>query len=122
MSYIEVAMNQYLLLFRGGDPVAAGLAPEQSMQQWGAWIAGLREQGAFVHGEPLQGPAGLVLHPGGRREEAVPGAPLAAVSGYLALRAADLAAAEALARGCPVLGHGGSVEVRASWVMNGSAP
>ncbi|MBL8345172.1 MAG: hypothetical protein JNN03_07005 [Rubrivivax sp.] len=36
--------------------------------------------------------------------------------------AADLAAAEVLALGCPVLGHGGSVEVRASWVMNGSAP
>lgn len=113
-------MNQYLLLFRGGDPAAAGLSAEQSMQQWGAWIGGLRAAGAFVHGEPLQGPTGVVLHPGGRRDEAVPGAPQAGVSGYLALRAADLAAAEALARECPVLGHGGSVEVRPSWVMNGS--
>ncbi len=118
---IDDAMNQYLLLFRGGDPVAAGFTPEQAMQQWSAWIAGLREQGAFVHGEPLQDSTGLWLHPGGRREDAVPGAPQAAVSGYLALRATDLAAAEALARACPVLGHGGSVEVRASWVMNGGA-
>jgi len=120
--HIEVAMNQYLLLFRGGDPATAGLAPEQAMQQWGAWIAGLRERGAFVHGEPLQGPTGLVLQPGGGRSETLPGAPQAAISGYLALRAADLAGAEVLARACPVLGHGGSVEVRASWVMNGSAP
>lgn len=119
---IDDAMNQYLLLFRGGDPVAAGLAPEQAMQQWGAWIAALRAQGAFVHGEPLQGPAGVLLQPDGRRDEAVPGAPQAAVSGYLALRAADLAAAETHARACPVLGHGGSVEVRASWVMNCAAP
>lgn len=114
-------MNQYLLLFRGGDPGAAGVGPEQSMQQWASWIGALCTAGAFVHGEPLQGPAGVVLHPGGRRDDVVPGAPQAAVSGYLALRAADLAAAEAMARDCPVLGHGGSVEIRPSWVMNGSA-
>lgn len=121
MFHIEDAMNQFLLLFRGGDPAAAGLTPDQAMQQWGAWIGDLRSRGAFVHGEPLQGPTGLVLHPGGRRDDAVPGAPQTAVAGYLALRAADLAAAETLARGCPVLAHGGSVEVRPSWVMNGSA-
>ena len=114
-------MNQFLLLFHGGDPAAAGFSPEQAMRQWGAWMGDLRARGAFVHGEPLQGPTGVVLHPGGRRDEAIPGAPKGAVAGYLALRAADLAAAEALARDCPVLGHGGSVEIRPSWVMNGSA-
>lgn len=113
-------MQQFLLLFRGGDPVAAGLSPQTAMQQWSAWIAELRRRDAFVHGEPLQDAAGLVLEAKGRRDGLLPGAPGDVVTGYLALRAADLEAAERLAAGCPVLAHGGRVELRPSWVFNGA--
>lgn len=105
-------MQQFLLLFRGGDPVAAGLSPQTAIQQWSAWTAELRRRDAFVHGEPLQDAAGLVLEAKGRRDGLLPGD---VVTGYLALRAADLETA-----GCPVLAHGGRVELRPSWVFNGA--
>ena len=35
----------------------------------------------------------------------------AALAGYSIVSAADLAAASAIAKGCPLLGHGGTVEV-----------
>jgi hypothetical protein len=113
-------MQQFLLLFRGGDPGSAGVPAEAARQQWARWVGELRRDGAFVHGEPLQGPAGTLLGPGKRRLSALGDAPVQAVSGYLAVRAADLDAAERLAAGCPVLEHGGMVEVRPSWVVNGA--
>lgn len=111
--------RQFLLLFRGGDPARAGFSPHTAMTQWGDWIAALRRRGRFVHGEPLQGHDGRVL-----RAESPPAAgcvdgPDAAVSGYLAVQADDIDAAQALAADCPVLLHGGSVEVRPVFVVNG---
>lgn len=110
---------QYLLLFRGGDPAAAGIDPNNAMQQWGQWLAQLKAAGQFVHGEPLQGPSGCMLHADGTVTDGPPDAAAAIVSGYMALRAADLNTAQSIARDCPVLAHGGAVEIRPMWVMNG---
>ena len=111
--------SQFLLLFRGADPARVGFSPHTAMQQWGGWVAELKGQGRFVHGEPLQGPEGCVLAPeGGVRAGAI-GSPAEAVNGYMAVRAESLAAAQAVARGCPALLHGGTVEIRPMFVVNG---
>lgn len=111
--------SQFLLLFRGGDPARAGFSPHTAMQQWGSWVAELKSQGRFVHGEPLQGAEGCVLAPEGAVRAGAVGAPAEAVSGYMAVRAESLTAAQAVAQGCPVLLHGGTVEIRPMFVVNG---
>lgn len=112
--------QQYLFLFRGGDPASAGVTPELVMQQWSDWIAALKAQGRFVHGEPLQGPIGGIVRSAGRFTAALPDSPERMVAGYMAVRAADMDQAQAIASGCPVLALGGAVEIRLIWVMNGS--
>ena len=112
--------SQFLFLFRGGDPARAGFSPQTSMQQWGGWVAGLKGQGRFVHGEPLRGPEGCVLAPEGRVSAGAVGTAAEAVSGYMAVRAESLAAAQALAQDCPALLHGGTVEIRPMFVVNGA--
>ena len=62
-----------------------------------------------MHGEPLQGSEGRVLRSEG------------AVTGYLALQADSLDQAQSLAADCPALLHGGTVEVRPLFVVNGRA-
>lgn len=109
--------QQFLLLFRGGDPARAGFSPHTAIKQWGDWVAALRRDGVFVHGEPLQPDGGCLVAPDG--STGPPGAAEVAVTGYLALKAPTLAAARALTAGCPTLLHGGSVEIRPAFVVNG---
>lgn len=111
--------QQFLLLFRGGDPARAGFSPHTAMKQWGDWVASLKHSGRFVHGEPLQGPQGCVLAGEGRVTRGSVGGDEERVNGYLAVRAPDLDAAQTLAQDCPVLLHGGTVEIRPAFVVNG---
>jgi hypothetical protein len=113
--------SQFLFLFRGGDPARAGFSPHSALQQWGSWVAELRGSGRFVHGEPLRGDEGRVLAPEGRASQGCVGSAGDAVSGYLAVRAESIDAAQSLAAGCPVLLHGGTVEIRPMFVVNGKA-
>jgi hypothetical protein len=112
--------SRFLFLFRGGDPARSGFSPHTAMQQWGDWVAALKGGGSFVHGEPLRGPEGYVLAAEGRARPAPLGSVDEAVNGYMAVRAESLEAARALAQGCPVLLHGGLVEIRPMFVVNGA--
>lgn len=93
-------MNMYLLAFREQPDRDR---PADVGEKWGAWFAEL--------GSSLTNPGSLV-------DQSVtvaadePGDPATAVvTGYLTVVADSLAAAEALARGCPGLADGVSVEV-----------
>jgi hypothetical protein len=108
-------MPTYVLLFRAPKAALQGAArsPDavrQSLERWRAWEAALREGG--------HDPAGAQLEPGGRvlrgASKAVEEGPVGEelVGGYFTLKAASLDEAAALAAGCPVLGNGGTVEVR----------
>lgn len=109
--------QQFLLLFRGGDPARAGFLPHTAMKQWGDWVAALKRDGVFVHGEPLRPDGGCLVAPDGSSDAV--DAPEVAVTGYMAIKAPTLAAARALTAGCPTLLHGGSVEIRSAFVVNG---
>lgn len=108
--------SPYLLIFRDASPdVYKTLSPEQRqqlMQQWNAWYDGLAKQGKVQHGNPLE-PGGRVVSARGDR---VIDGPFAeskeAIGGYFLLTVADLEEATEIAKQCPSLRLGLTVEVR----------
>lgn len=107
--------NKFILLLRGGIP-PENLSPEQMQQQiakYMTYIQTLRDQGHFLAGEPLEDVGKVLSGVGGRtimdgpftesKEE---------VGGYFMITAGDLTEAVELSKGCPILGNGGTIEVR----------
>lgn len=110
-------LSPYLLLFRnaGPDTHAHLSATERTRlaQQWNDWYDGLAKQGKVQHGRPLE-LGGRVVS--GSRGERVTDGPFAeakeVVGGYFFLMVADLDEATEIAKRCPGLPLGLSVEVR----------
>lgn len=110
-------MKDYLLIFRGGE---AHRIEEQKdpakwqahMMKWKSWMENLGKDGKFISGQPLE-EGGSVIH--GSKKSVTDG-PFTEgkeiVGGYLMIKAADLAEAVELSKGCPLLEHEGTVEVR----------
>jgi hypothetical protein len=94
-------MTNYVLAFRG-QPDRAAVAGEE--EAWGAWFGRI---------------GGSIVDPGNRIGTAHATVPAAdgsdpatsVLTGYVVVTAADLGAATELARGCPGLANGASVEV-----------
>jgi hypothetical protein len=115
---LPMKTEPFLLLFRDSRPEAyAALSPEgrqQLTQQWNDWYDGLAAQGKVQHGTPLQ-PQGRVVS--GAKGELVTDGPYAegkeVIGGFFWLTVADLDEATAIAKRCPSLPLGLSVEVRA---------
>jgi hypothetical protein len=119
-SFVETAMSAdtaspFMLLFRGTD-WDRGLSPEeieQTLRRWTAWFDRLTANGKAKLGQPLTnegiivtGKKGLVVVDGPFTESKE------AVAGYIFLRVADLDEATEIARECPGLDYGMSVEIR----------
>jgi hypothetical protein len=99
-------MANYLLTYHGGGGMAdTEEARAQVMETWGKWFASLGP--AIVDGGRPVGQARTIAKDGAVTD----GGGANPVSGYSILKADSLDAAVALARGCPVLAGGGSVEV-----------
>ncbi|WP_020530034.1 YciI family protein [Flexithrix dorotheae] len=108
-------MNEFLLLFRGGDGRAVQQSPDEMqahMQKWGAWMHGLGEQGKLLGGQPLKN-EGKVLEKGG---EVITDGPFAEgkeiVGGYLLIKAENFNEAVEISKACPIFEFDGTVEVR----------
>lgn len=107
-------MGEFTFLFRRSDP--AGQSPEQMQkyaQNWLAWFKELGEKGYIKNaGHPLE-PTGKVVK---GKQKSVHDGPYAEakdiVNGYTLIEAEDLPHALEIAKGCPILELGGSVEVR----------
>ncbi len=97
-------MANYLLVFHGGSMPESEAEGKAVMQAWTDWFGKLG--GAVIdQGNPVSqvrtiAPNGSVSDGGANH-----------ASGYTILKAADLDAAVALAKGCPVLAGGASIEV-----------
>jgi|SRR5581483_6341769 len=114
-------MNQknsptYMFVFRGSGAMSK-LTPEQmrqSFEKWTAWIESMRARGVYLAGEPLEDGPGKVLR--GPRGKLVTDGPFAeakeVVGGYMLIATKTFDEAVAIARDCPGLENGGSVEVR----------
>ncbi len=113
---MSTTTSSYMFIFR--EPAtASGQAPvesPESFQRWLDWVERLRAKGQYVGGDPLEPVPGSVLR--GKQTVTVTDGPYAEakeiVGGYMVIRAASLAEAITIARECPGLPDGGSVEVR----------
>lgn len=112
-------MTEFAFLYRGRDTNRSPEQMQQSLRQWTAWFQRLSELGHIRDiGFPLED-GGKVTR-GGRKT--ITDGPFAeakdVVCGFTLVLARDLEAAAELARGCPILDGGGSVEVRPILKMN----
>lgn len=106
-----------MLLFRNaGADTHAHLSPAQRAklaQQWNDWYDGLARQGKVEHGRPLALEGRVVSGAAGERVTDGPYAETKeVVGGYFFLNVADLDEATAIAKRCPGLPLGLTVEVR----------
>jgi hypothetical protein len=106
-------MKEYLLLLRGGKPVAGKTEAEhkEEMQAWGAFMGSLGEKGQLVGGLPLVS-GGMVITPKGVLSEPVNSTKEGIVGGYLIVKADSLQKATELAKACPHIANEGNIEVR----------
>lgn len=113
-------MSEFTYLFRNGAPASSPASPEQMQQTMNKWMAWFKELGAKGHlkemGHPLE-PSGKTV-----TGKTVNDGPFAEakdlVGGFSIIEAKDLAEAAEIAKGCPILEVGGSVEVRPVQKMN----
>ena len=97
-------MPKFIFVYHGGKAPSDPAEQERVMAAWGAWMGGLGsalvDGGAPVGMSRTVSPSG-VADDGGANP----------VSGYSMVEAADQDAAAEMAKGCPILADGGSVEV-----------
>lgn len=106
-------MSEFTFLFRGRETTLSLAQRQKHTEKWIAWFKNLADGGHLKdRGHPLDGEGKVVR---GKRQ-AVNDGPYAeakdVVAGYCIVEAANLTAAADLAKGCPILQAGGSVEIR----------
>jgi hypothetical protein len=107
-------MTKFLFVYRGGDGAGARMTPEemqQNMQKWEKWIGeGMKKGWILNPGDALTAEGRVV------KAEVVTDGPFVEskeiVGGFSIVQAETIEAAVQLAKGCPGLLYGGSVEVR----------
>ncbi|OLT19909.1 hypothetical protein BJF78_10045 [Pseudonocardia sp. CNS-139] len=98
-------MANFVFAYHGGSGApATPQEQEQVMAEWGAWFGALGS--AVVDGGAPFGASSMV-----RPDGSTANAGAAGLGGYSVVTATDLAAATNLAKDCPVLRAGGSVDV-----------
>ena len=112
-------MPSYLLLLREEPETFQRLTPaeiERAIGRYRAWSDELRTAGRYLASDKLTDGEGRVLRTEGGRVRVLDGPYAEAkevLGGYFAIRAASYDEAVEVARGCPHLGYGGTIEVRA---------
>ena len=112
-------MAKFMLIYRHNTGSSTNISPEEMPkihQKWQTWVGeGLQKGWMLDPGHGLKPEEGLVVS----SKKVVTDGPFAEtkeiVGGYAIVQADTLAAAGELAKGCPILLQGGSVEVRPFW-------
>jgi hypothetical protein len=97
-------MANYVFVYKGGGMAATEAEQQAAMAAWMQWFGGLA--GAVVDPGTPFGPSksvgtnGSVNDGGGSR-----------LTGYSVIKADNLDSAAGMAKKCPILGNGGSVEI-----------
>jgi len=97
-------MGKYVLAYQGGSMAGTEAEQEEVMTQWMNWFGSLGE--SVVDGGSPFGPSSTVGADG-----SVSDGGLSALTGYSIISADSLASACDKAKGCPVLGSGGTIGV-----------
>lgn len=98
-------MAKYLFVYHGGGMPEDPAEIEATMQAWGAWFEAMG--GAVADGGNPVGPSTTV----NSDSSIVEGGGSNPASGYSVIEAGSVENACEMARGCPILAGGGSVEV-----------
>jgi hypothetical protein len=98
-------MTKYLLAYHGGGMAEGEEEQAKAMAAWGAWFGSLGD--AVVDAGNPTGPSRTVAGDGSASAGGGPNP----VTGYTLISAANLDAAVSLAKGCPILSSGGTIEV-----------
>jgi hypothetical protein len=111
-------MSQFLYLYRSNpatrqETMGTPERAQQNMQRWIAWFRELDTKGHLKdRGQPLD-PAGKVVR---GAQKSVHDGPFTeakdVIGGFTIVEAKDIDQAVDLSRACPIVDHGGSVEVR----------
>lgn len=106
--------SDYLLLFRGTEWHRDLSAEEiqQTMSTWMAWFDGLVAEGKCQSGHPLAAEGKIVTGRAGTVSDGPFAEAKEAVAGYFYLQVASEEEAVVIARQCPALKYGMTVEVR----------
>lgn len=112
-------MSDFTFLYRGRDTNASPEQMQKTMQKWRAWFKELGDSGHLKDiGHPLEKSGKVVKG----TQKTVTDGPFAeakdVVGGFTIIQARDLEQASELAKSCPILEIGGSVEVRPIQVLN----
>lgn len=98
-------MTKYLFAYHGGDMPASKEDGEKTMAAWMSWLTGLGASVIDV-GNPTTGNS-KTLAPGGK----VTNGGTTTIAGYSIVEAPSLDKAVDMAKGCPQLVAGGTIEV-----------
>jgi hypothetical protein len=99
----EDTVANYVLVFKGGGMAETEAEQQAVMAAWGEWYGKLGQ--AVVDGGNPFGPSKSVASDGTVSDGAASG-----LTGYAILQADSLDAAAEMAKGCPILSSGGSIE------------
>jgi hypothetical protein len=113
-------MKNFMLLFRGGSD-AMQMSPEESqqhMQKWFEWVGQLQQKGIYTSGEALL-PTGKTVSQGNLVTDGPFAESKEMVGGFFIVKAASLEEAAEIAKDCPDIPLGGTVEVRDVVVFEG---
>lgn len=109
-------MTDFLFIFRRDENEIPKLSPEEMQadtQKWIDWISGIAEQGKLnSRGNRLER-SGKVVRSSGIVTDGPFMELKEAIGGYIIVTTDTIEDAVELAKGCPVFGYGGNVEVRA---------
>ena len=97
-------MAKYVLVYKGGGMPETEEQQKQVLDAWGQWFGQLGQ--AIVDGGNPFGPSASIAPNG-----ATSNGGGSALTGYSILSADDLGKATEMAKGCPILSSGGSIEV-----------
>ena len=106
---------EYLMLFRDAE-LARRLSPEEMQTltlEWCAWLERLRRQGKITDGRPLENAGTLISRNSGGLIGNIPliGSK-ETITAYTLLQVGHLGEGMEIAKECPVIKHGSTVEVR----------
>lgn len=111
-------MKNFMMIFRN-DNSGPKPSPEQlqaMVKQWDDWQAKLESTGNFQGSNPLSsnalGMEGKTVHPSGTISDGPYAEVKEHVGGYTVVQANDIEHASELAKDCPILKVGGTVEIR----------
>ena len=107
-------LNDFMLLFRmelnpNYQPSKEELVAMK--QAWGSWIGNIGQQARLVSSHQL-GFEGKLVSNDSHVNDGIERHDSKSISGNLVLKASDLNEAAEIAKGCPILAMGGTVEVR----------